>query len=155
MLVARSIALNDRAPMAYGKHPKPGDGVPEGTKQEEGRLLHNLWKRKKKRSQAAFLATMELSSGYLPQFFTGLRPITLEFAEAIAEELDVDIREFSPRLAGELDKLMEGSQWPFRGFTRADYAKLAPDQRHQIEQLVLTFLRANGQLPSRRRLRAV
>jgi transcriptional regulator with XRE-family HTH domain len=140
--------------MAYGKHPKPGDGVPAGTKREEGRLLHNLWKRKAKRSQADFLATLELSGGYLPQFFRGLRPITLELAEAIAEELDVDIREFSPRLASDLDKLIEGSQWPFRGFTRADYAKLTPEQRHTIEQVVLGFLRANG-VSSARQIRRV
>jgi transcriptional regulator with XRE-family HTH domain len=155
MLVAQSLALSDRVQMAHGKHPKPGDGVPEGTKQEEGRMLHNLWKRKAKRSQAAFLATMDLSSGYLPQFFNGMRPITLDLAEAIAEELDVEIREFSPRLAGELDKLMEGSQWPFKGFTRADYAKLTPDQRVAVEQIVLGFLRANGLSPSRHIRRVV
>ena len=88
MLVAQPLALVDRVQMAYGKHPKPGDGVPAGTKREEGRLLHNLWKRKAKRSQADFLATLELSGGYLPQFFRGLRPITLELAEAIAEVND-------------------------------------------------------------------
>lgn len=141
--------------MAYGKHPKPGDGVPDGVKQEEGRLLHNLWKRKAKRSQAEFLGTLDLSGGYMPQFFRGLRPITLELAEAISEELDVDIREFSPRLAGELEKLMEGSQWPFRGFTRADYARLTPDQHHVVEQLVISLLRANGQTPTRRIRRVV
>src|SRR6476469_5842795 len=105
MLVADRIAAIDSRAMAYGSHPKPGDGIPDAIKLEEGRRLHLLWKRKAKRSQAAFLATLELSSGYFPQFFKGLRPITLELAEAIAEELDVEIREFSPRLAGELEKL--------------------------------------------------
>jgi transcriptional regulator with XRE-family HTH domain len=136
--------------MAYGKHPKPGDGVPEETKREEGKRLHILWGRHKKRSQAAFLATLDLSGGYMPQFFQGLRPITLELAEAFAEELNVDIREFSPRLAAELDKLMEGSQWPFREFSRADFSGLTPEQRHAVEQLVLGFLRANGRVPARR-----
>jgi transcriptional regulator with XRE-family HTH domain len=155
MLVAESIAAMERSPMAYGSHPKPGDGVPEHVKQEEGRRLHALWKRKAKRSQAAFLATLDLSGGYFPQFFKGLRPITLELAEAVAEELDVDIREFSPRLAGELEKLMEGSQWPFRAFTRAEYATLTPDQRHAVEALISGFLRANGATPGRRLRRVV
>lgn len=155
MLVAESIALEDRVQMAHGKHPKPGDGVPDSVKQEEGRLLHSLWKRHAKRSQAAFLATLDLSGGYLPQFFRGLRPITIDLAEAIAEELDVDIRDFSPRLAGELEKLLEGAPWPFRGFTRDDYGHLTPDQRHAVEQLVVGFLRANGQLSSRRLRRVV
>lgn len=154
MLVAESIASVERCPMAYGSHPKPGDGVPEDVKQKEGRALHALWKRKSKRSQAAFLATLDLSGGYFPQFFRGLRPITLELAEAVAEELDVEIREFSPRLAGELEKLMEGAQWPFRGFSRAEYASLTPEQRHAVEALISGFLRANGAQPARR-LRSV
>lgn len=155
MLVADSIAAMDSVPMAYGSHPKPGDGVPESVKREEGRLLHNLWKRKAKRSQAAFLSTLDLSAGYFPQFFNGIRPITLKLAEAVAEELDVDIREFSPRLAGELEKLMEGSPWPFRAFTRAEYATLTPDQRHAVEALVSSFLQANGTPSGRRRLKIV
>lgn len=155
MLVATRIAAMDSRQMAYGNHPRPGDGVPEAVKAEEGRRLHALWKRKAKRSQAAFLATLDLSSGYFPQFFKGLRPITLELAEAVAEELDVDIREFSPRLAGELEKLMEGSHWPFRAFTRADYATLTPDQRHAVEALISGFLRANGATPGRRLRRVV
>ena len=154
MLVAERIAAIDSPDMAYGSHPKPGDGVPDEVKREEGRRLHLLWKRKAKRSQAAFLATLDLSSGYFPQFFKGLRPITLELAEAIAEELDVEIREFSPRLAGELEKLMEGAQWPFRAFTRAEYITLTPDQRHAVEALISGFLRANG-VPSAKRLRRV
>jgi transcriptional regulator with XRE-family HTH domain len=155
MLVATSIAAMEISTMAYGNHPKPGDGVPDEVKKREGQLLHALWKRKKKRSQAAFLATLELSAGYFPQFFTGERPITLRLAEAIAEELDVDIREFSPRLARELDKLMEGSPWPFRGFTRAEYATLTSDQRHAVEALVSSFLQANGTPSGRRRLKIV
>lgn len=155
MLVAGSIAAMERSHMAHGNHPKPGDGVPKNVKAEEGRLLHNLWKRKAKRSQAAFLATLDLSGGYFPQFFKGIRPITLELAEAIAEELDVEIREFSPRLAGEIEKLLEGSQWPFRAFTRADYATLTPDQRHAVEQLISGFLRANGTVTGRRLRRVV
>jgi transcriptional regulator with XRE-family HTH domain len=154
MLVDSSIAAMDRWPMAYGNHPKPGDGVPEVVKQEEGRRLHALWKRHAKRSQAAFLSTLDLSGGYFPQFFKGMRPITLELAEAIAEELDVEIREFSPRLAGEIEKLMEGAQWPFRDFTRAEYISLTPEQRHAVEALISGFLRANGAFPTRR-LRSV
>jgi transcriptional regulator with XRE-family HTH domain len=155
MLVAGCIAAMESPLMAYGNHPKPGDGVPEAIKKEEGRCLHALWKRKAKRSQAAFLATLDLSGGYFPQFFKGLRPITLELAEAIAEELDVEIRDFSPRLAGDLEKLMEGSHWPFRAFTRTEYDSLSPEQKSAVEALVGGFLRANGPLSARRLRRVV
>lgn len=150
MLVAELIALKDRRLMAYGKHPKAGEGIPGSVKKAEGAALHRLWKRHAKRSQAEFLATLELSGGYLPQFFSGKRPITLELAHALSAELRVDIADFSTRLAAELELKLQASEWPFLEFSRVDYKHLTVEQRSSIEQIVLGFLRANGHIPTKR-----
>lgn len=155
MLVATSIARVNRSGMSKGKRPKPGDGVPDHIKQEEGEALKKLWDSRAKRTQAVFLADLDLSSGYLPQFFSGTRPIHLDLGVALAAELNVDLADFSPRLAADREKRLQAAEWPFTGFTRADFKHLTPSQRTHVEQSVLEFLRANGHVPARRLRRVV
>lgn len=155
MLVASSIAQRDLPPMAKGKRPKPGDGVPDDIKQEEGAALKRLWDSRAKRTQAVFLADLDLSAGYLPQFFAGTRPIYLDLGIALAAELNIDLEDFSPRLARERDQRIQAAEWPFTGFTRADFKHLTPSQRQHVESTVLELLRANGHVPARRLRRVV
>jgi transcriptional regulator with XRE-family HTH domain len=129
--------------MAYGIEPDPRDGVPKAVKKAEGEALHRLWKRLKKRTQAEFMASLGKSPGYFPQFFSGQRPITMELALAIAHELDVDIVEFSPRLAKESEKALEASEWPFKRFSRTEYHSLTKAQKEAVEAFVVAFLPEN------------
>lgn len=141
--------------MASRKRPRPGDGVPDPVKVEEGRALHSLWKIRKKRTQAVFADSLGYSSGYFPQFFSGMRPLTTELAVAFAAELEVDVVDFSPRLAKELDKALEASEWPFKSFTRTQYLSLTHGQRIAVEGLVVGFLTDSGVLSARRLRRVV
>jgi hypothetical protein len=140
MLVATSIATVDRAQMADQTDMEPRDGVPDDVKKAEGRALHRLWTRHKKRTQAAFMDSLGYSSGYFPQFFSGQRPITMKLAVAVADELDVDIADFSPRLAKEAQKALLASDWPFTKITRAEYQALTKAQKEAIEAFARTFL---------------
>lgn len=120
------------------------DGIPAEIKKEEGEALRKLWARHKKRTQAEFMGSMDLSPNYLPQFFSGLRPINMKLAIAIANELDVDIVKFSPRLAKAADKALEASDWPFKRFTRSQYHALTKAQKEAVEAFVVAFLPDSG-----------
>lgn len=126
--------------MAYKTRPKPGEGIPDTVKKQEGRALHRLWTARKRRSQAEFAAELDYSEGYFPQFFSGMRPLTPDLAVAFATELAVDVADFSPRLAKELEKTVEASEWPFKRITRGQYRLLTPAQREAVEAFVATFL---------------
>jgi transcriptional regulator with XRE-family HTH domain len=126
--------------MAYGNGPDSKDGVSAEIKKQEGAALHRVWRRYKKRTQAEFMDSLGLSPNYLPQFFLGKRPITMQLAVALMEELDVDIIEFSPRLAREREKAVEASDWPFRRISRHDYQALTKAQKDAIEAFAATFL---------------
>ena len=141
MLVATSIAAVDRVSMSK-KRPRPGDGVPDAVKREEGQTLHRLWSARKsqKLTQAAFAAQLGYSPGYFPQFFSGLRPLTLEIATAFAAELDVDIADFSPRLAKERDDVLRARGWPFKRVSQDEYQNLTKAQKDAVEAFVVAFL---------------
>jgi transcriptional regulator with XRE-family HTH domain len=140
MLVATSIATVDRVHMPKRKRQGPGDGIPPHVKKEEGLALWNLWERRKRRTQAEFMESIGYSSGYLPQFFGGKRPISIDLAVAIANELKVDIADFSPRLAKDMDKAVEASGWPFKRFTRHQYRDLTQAQKEAVEAFVVAYL---------------
>jgi transcriptional regulator with XRE-family HTH domain len=108
-----------------------------------------LWKKRARRTQAAFAADCGFTQGYLPQFFAGLRPLTLNLANQFADELGVEIAEFSPRLAQAFHDELEATQWPFTGFTRAQYLSLTPGQRIAIEAAVVGHLIDNGTVNTR------
>lgn len=137
------------------KRARPGEGVPADVKVKEGQALHALWKQRKRRTQAEFAADLGFTQGYIPQFFSGIRPLTLELAIRFAAELDVDIVKFSPRLAEAFSKHLQETAWPFQSFSRAEYESLNPAQRAAVESLVGSFLAANGALPTRRIRRVV
>jgi transcriptional regulator with XRE-family HTH domain len=126
------------------KRARPGEGIPKDVKKAEGKALHDLWKKRHKRTQAEFAADCGFTQGYMQQFFLGLRPLTLDMANQFAEELAVEIHDFSPRLAEELSKELETGVWPFMGFSRSDYTHLTKAQRQAVERLVGDFLVANG-----------
>lgn len=155
MLVAKSIAVAHRSNVGVTKRQKEIQGVPAELKQQEGAALHKLWKSRHTRSQAEFCAEMELSVGYLPQFFKGLRPITLELALRFATELNVDVGDFSPRLARERDEETARSGWPFRRISREQYALLTPGQRFEIESRILRELIDSGQIQEKHLRRIV
>ena len=136
--------------MAHGKNPGPTDGVPDSVKQAEGTALHKLWKRYKKRTQAEFMESLGKSSGYLPQFFGGKRPITIQLAIAIADELKIEVADFSPRLAHEMDRAMEASEWPFKRISRAEYNSLTKAQKEAVEAFVVAYLPEPKKTPSRK-----
>jgi transcriptional regulator with XRE-family HTH domain len=136
--------------MAKRKRARPGEGIPAQTKETEGRALHALWKKRHRRTQAEFAAACGFTQGYLQQFFGGLRPLTLDLAERFAEELDVEIAEFSPRLAQEFHDQLAGTEWPFRNFTRAEYQTLTHGQRLAVESMVLGNLIDNGTVKDRK-----
>lgn len=150
MLVARLIAGSDASHMATRKNARPGEGIPADVKKAEGRALHNLWKLRKRRTQAAFAADLEVTQGYLPQFFSGHRPLTLDLAQRFCEELDIELHQFSPRLAKAFDAELAASQWPFHGFSRQDYLLLSPGQRVTVEGVVMGFLTDKGVISSRK-----
>lgn len=153
MLVAGLIA-SGHVPAMANKKPRPGQGVEPSVKKAEGKALHDLWKRRKKRSQAEFAAELGFTQGYLPQFFGGLRPLTVELASKFADELGVDIGDFSPRLAQQFHAELTAAGWPFRGFTREQYDSLTQAQRSAVEALVSGFLH-EAAAPASRRLRRV
>lgn len=153
MLVAGLIARGDVPAMAT-KKPRPGQGIPDPVKKAEGKALHELWKRRKKRSQAEFAAQLGFTQGYLPQFFGGLRPLTVDLASKFADELGVDIGDFSPRLAQQFHAELTAAEWPFRAFTRAQYESLTQSQKAAVEALVGGFLQELA-APASRRLRRV
>lgn len=126
--------------MPKAKRNSSGEGVPRDVKQKEGRALHALWKTRKRRTQAEFADSMGYTQGYLPQFFAGLRPLTLEIAQAFAEELEVDISQFSTRLAEEFSNQLQETAWPFRTFSRDDFVELSSEQRRALEAVVGAFL---------------
>jgi len=136
------------------KKARPGQGIPDSVKKTEGKALHDLWKRRKKRSQAEFAHSLGFTQGYLPQFFGGLRPLTVDLASRFADELGVDIGDFSPRLAQQFHAELTAAEWPFRGFTRAQYESLTQAQRAAVEGLVNGFLQEHA-APASRRLRRV
>lgn len=136
------------------KKPRPGQGIPDSVKKAEGKALHDLWKRRKRRSQAEFAHSLGFTQGYMPQFFGGLRPLTVELASKFADELGVDIGDFSPRLAQQFHAELTADEWPFRGFTRAQYASLTQAQKAAVEALVSGFLQELA-APASRRLRRV
>lgn len=144
MLVESLIAFRQRHDMTRHKRARPGEGIPEDVKAREGKALHGLWRQRKKRTQAEFAADHGFTQGYLPQFFGGHRPLTLDLARKFAVELSIDISDFSPRLAAEELKDLESGVWPFHAFSREDFASLTKDQRGAIERLVSDFLAANG-----------
>jgi transcriptional regulator with XRE-family HTH domain len=144
MLVENLIAKRHVPAMPKRHRARPGEGIPPEIKEEEGRLLHSIWRRRKKRTQAEFAEASGFTQGYVQQFFSGERPLTLEKAQLFAAELDVDIADFSPRLANELAKELESGVWPFQAFTRKDYTGLTKTQRATVENLVCEFLQANG-----------
>lgn len=142
--------MADVAYMAKRKRARPGDGIPPEIKKAEGRALHALWKDRHRRTQAVFAADCGFTQGYLPQFFGGHRPLTLELAEKFAEELDIDIGRFSPRLAQQFLDQLAATEWPFRNFTRAEYQTLTHGQRLVIESTVLGNLIDNGTVKNRK-----
>jgi transcriptional regulator with XRE-family HTH domain len=149
VLVDNLIAPDHRSRMAKQPRARPGEGIPADVKQAEGRALHALWKKRKRRTQAEFAMERGFTQGYLPQFFAGLRPLTLELATAFAEELGVEVGDFSPRLAEDFHAALVDSEWPFRGFTRAEFATLSKGQRHAVEQLIVGYLIDSGAISSR------
>jgi hypothetical protein len=149
MLFASSIAFDDRSWMAYKTRPKPGEGIPDSVKKQEGRALHKLWTARKRRTQAEFAAELDYSEGYFPQFFSGMRPLTTDLAVAFAAELAVDVSDFSPRLAKELQQSQEAAEWPFQRITRAQYRTLNHAQREAVEAFVATFVPQLESVPSR------
>jgi transcriptional regulator with XRE-family HTH domain len=153
MLVAGLIARG-HVPTMANKKARPGQGVPPSIKKMEGKALHDLWRRRKRRSQAEFAAQLGFTQGYLPQFFGGLRPLTVDLASKFADELGVDIGDFSPRLAQQFHAELTASEWPFRGFTRAQYQSLTQSQKSAVEALVNGFLQEQS-APASRRLRRV
>lgn len=114
--------------------------VPVSVKKAEGERLHKLWKAKATRSQAAFAEALDYSPGYLPQFFSGMRPLTVEWAVAFAQELRCDVDDFSPRLAVEIAEESKRVRWPFRQLRPADLEGLTPGQMIEAEAKVLAYL---------------
>lgn len=111
MLDARSIALLHIRVMDHEYTP---DTVPDEIKKAEGVKLKQLWDANKPMSQAAFAVdVLGRSAGYLPQFFSGQRPVSLQFARIFAEHLKCGIEEFSPRLAKEAATEKAKVVWPF------------------------------------------
>lgn len=140
--------------MAQRKRARPGDGIPASTKAAEGKALHALWIKRKRRTQAEFAADCGFTQGYIQQFFGGLRPLTLDLAVRFAEELNIEISDFSPRLAAEFDQQMKSTEWPFVGFNREQYLTLTAGQRIDIEDRVKLYLAHSGAL-TQRKLRSV
>lgn len=136
--------------MATRKNARPGEGIPADLKKAEGKALHNLWKSRKRRTQAEFADELDFTQGYLQQFFLGLRPLTLDVAQRFCEELDIELHQFSPRLAKAFDAELAASQWPFHGFSRQDYLLLSQGQRIAVEGLVMGFLTDKGVIASRK-----
>lgn len=155
MLVAPPIAPIDRVSMSQ-KRPRPGEGVPDDVKRQEGKDLHRLWKMRKnqKLTQAEFADRLGYSAGYFPQFFSGLRPLTVEIATAFADELDVDVAAFSPRLAQDMEKAVEATGWPFKRFSRLDYKDLSTRQKEAVEAFVVSLLPEDA-APAARKIRRV
>jgi hypothetical protein len=123
--------------------PKPGEGIPQAIKDEEGRLLGNLWKRLAKRSQGEFAAkVLNSTQGNFSHYVGGRRPITLEVAEAIAAELQCQIREFSPRLAAEKEAIEAAKRkmWPFRTLEPDAFSGVSLGKLLSIEGLILQEL---------------
>lgn len=123
--------------------PKPGEGISTEVKQEEGRLLGNLWKRLAKRSQGEFAAkVLGSTQGNFSHYVGGRRPITLEVAEAIAAELQCQIREFSPRLAAEKEAIEAAKRkmWPFRTLEPDAFSGVSLGKLLSIEGLILQEL---------------
>jgi len=150
VLVVKLIASGNPYGMAKQKRARPGEGIPAHVKKAEGKALHALWARRKRRTQAAFAADCGYTQGYLGQFFAGLRPLTLDMAQKFAEELDVEIAQFSARLAEEQHAELIASKWPFHAFSREEYLLLTPGQRLAAEGAVLGVLRDSGHLPARK-----
>ncbi len=140
--------------MDYPSDTDSKDGVPVEIKRQEGKALHKLWASRKKRTQAAFMDSLGYSAGYFPQFFSGQRPLTIKLALAAAEELDVEVSDFSPRLAAHMGKALEATGWPFKRFTREDYQSLTKAQKEAVEAFVVAFL-PEVKAPSGRKLRSV
>ena len=115
MLDAVSIASLHDWPM---QKDADGGGIPRATKVSEGRALKALWDARRAGpnplSQADFsVERLELSAGYLPQFFGGIRPLTLRIAKKFADYIGCSVAEFSPRLAKEAEREKSLVEWPF------------------------------------------
>lgn len=132
--------------MATHKRAKPGQGVPSEVKRKEGAVLHELWKRRKIRTQAEFAAHCGFTQPYLNQFFKGLRPLTVDVAERFAAELNVDVSDFSPRLAHEAIQAHIASSWPFVRVSREQFKLLSRGQQFEIESRILRELIDSGLL---------
>lgn len=130
--------------MNTAKRESVDDGVPAETKKQEGKALARLWRLNRKRSQAEFADALGFSQGNFSHYVGGRQPIPLEIGIAIAEELDVKLADFSPRLAAELEaeKAREARIWPFRhlrpdtlhGLTRGQLMAVESAMLRQIEE---------------------
>lgn len=141
MLDALSIAQLH----AWGmKHEYTPDGVPGKVKQAEGRAVKALWDRRQRqpnpKSQAEFNAEMSRSSGYLPQFFSGKRPITLDLAHHFAKYIGCEIREFSQRLAIEDAQSQSLVEWPFPDVDYYEIKNLPEWAKVSLQGKIKTYL---------------
>ncbi len=141
------LVAGDSGPGNHGdvnkSRPKPGEGIPQTVKDEEGRLLGNLWKRLAKRSQGEFAAkVLNSAQGNFSHYIGGRRPIPLDVAEAVATELGCQIREFSPRLAAEKEAIEAAKRqmWPFRTLEPDAFSGISLGKLLSIEGLILQEL---------------
>lgn len=117
------------------------DGIPKATKEKEGADLKRLWDLTHKVSQSKFATdVLGLSSGYLPQFFKGDRPLTLKIAREFAKHLQCNISDFSQRLAKE--QASEGAKvtWPFPEVVYEEVKNLEEWDLLELQGKIRSFL---------------
>lgn len=113
---------------------------------EESEALARLFKQHSKLSQAAFGAEYDLGTqGNVWQYLKARSPLNISAAVKFANGLGVDVRDFSPRLADEIDQLIEGvpdteagsDAWPFKSVSQAKIVALTPKQILDLEAALM------------------
>lgn len=115
---------------------------------EESAALKRLFETHQKMSQAAFGAEFGLGTqGNVWQYLNAKSPLNAAAAVKFAKGLGVEVREFSPRLAQEIENLSEGvtseagpevAAWPFRRINEAKVRALDRQQQLLFEAAIIS-----------------
>jgi hypothetical protein len=115
--------------------------IGDATKEAEGKALKNLWDRRHTMSQQHFaVEVLKRSAGYLPQFFRGKRPLTLEFAILFAQHLKCEVAEFSTRLSEEERRLRSHVAWPFPTLSYTLVSHMQPWEIAELEGVMRAWI---------------
>lgn len=109
----------------------------------EGKALKRLWDSRKgdKMSLERFASeVLKVSNGsYMSQLFNGRVHINMRVAKLMAVYLKCDVREFSPRLADQEDRV----KWPFETLNFETVDRLKQTDLIKLEAYIRTWIMEN------------